>query len=262
MLDIKQYYKVMEFMYDGEFINGWDGGNKMIIDHQLYFIKDEFEKIIYKITKNRVNLTCAARTDKGVHAMYNICNFKIYSNISNERLIKAINYYLPKFIRIINIMDTHIFFSSRFWSLSRRYEYLISNEEFINPLLINKVWNINYKININNMIIAQKLLLNMYNVKGFVLKSFNGNLKRTVIDIEYKVKNIFNLKVHSFEFEAKSFAHHQIRIIMYFLIQVGIGKYTIEDFSNIINCNVEFQKILASPYGLYLKNIKFININL
>lgn len=253
-LCIYKQYIILVYTYNGEYIHGWY--------NNMNCIRNIFEYIL----KNKLNtkydcMTCAARTDKYVHGIYNVCNFTLYNAINIYKLQQMFNFFLKQqfnYISILEIYRGNIFFSSRFWATKRIYEYKVYiNKEHI-PLLKNKAMHIRNNLNINNMIIAQKLLLNMQSVQQFTLTSFTGNLYRTMSYVNYHTEYMFNHIIHCFTFEAKSFAHHQIRIIMHYLIEIGNNKITIKQFEDLTQNKIFIQKNLANSHGLYLKNIRFI----
>jgi tRNA pseudouridine38-40 synthase len=252
----KSFYKIIEFMYNGTYINGWDGGD---INTSTFFIKYQFKRVLHIILREHVNLVCAARTDKGVHSCYNICNFTTYHNIDNNKLVRSMNALLPEYIRIQNIINTHIFFSSRFWTLYREYEYMICLEKYHNPLLLNTVYYPKcHFLDFNAILQSLTILKTVKNISGLLLKSFSGNIYRTIDNAEYSTRILFGSLVHCFRFKAKSFAHHQIRIIMYFILQVGRHKLSINQFQNIIDKSCNMPKMLVPSCGLCLINVYYI----
>ena len=56
--------------YDGYYINGWTGTNGIFVDNLL-------SEAIYKLCGDKVICHCAGRTDKGVHALYQVCHFDL-----------------------------------------------------------------------------------------------------------------------------------------------------------------------------------------
>lgn len=251
-IDIYKKYKILIYQYNGNYIRGWYGQY-----NNFFFIRNKFEEILSKLSFYNPQFICAARTDRGVHALHNLCSFIIYKSLNNSELIKIFNRQLPEFIRIVDVQDTHVFFSARYWSYLRTYEYkILINRQ--NPLLKHFVLSINsVSLDINKMINAQKLLLGMNSVEQFTLKSFTGKLYRTMKNVYIRKEYMHGEEIICFGFTAKSFAHHQIRIIMHYLIQIGLNKMTIEQFELLIQNKIFIQKTLALSQGLYLVNVNY-----
>ena len=64
-------------------------------------IQGTIEKAIEEITGEEVDLTASGRTDRGVHALGQVANFKTNSNIPVEKIPIALNTKLKKSIRIL-----------------------------------------------------------------------------------------------------------------------------------------------------------------
>ena len=65
-------------------------------------IQGTIEKAIEEITGEEVDLTASGRTDRGVHALGQVANFKTNSNIPVEKIPIALNTKLKKSIRILS----------------------------------------------------------------------------------------------------------------------------------------------------------------
>jgi hypothetical protein len=70
----------------------------------------------------------ASRTDKGVHALGNVVNFKstlLENDKDNKELVAAINKHLPADVRMLCLNRCIKSFSARSFCSSRQYEYVI-----------------------------------------------------------------------------------------------------------------------------------------
>jgi tRNA pseudouridine38-40 synthase len=244
-------HRIFTYSYCGNTVNGWSGK-----ELGLFFIKNTFEHLIQQITGCVVKLCTAARTDSGVHAVHNICNGRIEHNISNYRLMQAMNFYLPEYIRILDIHYTHACFSSRFWAKSRCYEYLIYTGNIVPPLLVGRVLRV-ATVNIQLMQQAHAYLIHMQSVRSFCLTTFAESMYRPMLHVHSYYKQVFTYTVIAFYFESKSFVHHQIRITMYYLIQVGLGRLSLEQFQQMVHATYEQPRGVITSDGLYLIQVKY-----
>ena len=71
--------------YDGKEFNGWQKQPDKLN------IQGTIENAIEEITGEEVELTASGRTDRGVHALGQVANFKTNSNIPVEKFPIAIN---------------------------------------------------------------------------------------------------------------------------------------------------------------------------
>ena len=92
-------------------------------------IQGTIEKAIEEITGEEVDLTASGRTDRGVHALGQVANFKTNSNIPVEKFPIAINTKLKKSIRILSAEEVDEKFHSRLTCKKKTYRYIINNSE-------------------------------------------------------------------------------------------------------------------------------------
>ena len=234
--------------YNGNYINGWSGQN-----HNLFFIKENILKILYKFTKV-IELQCASRTDSGVHAIRNVLHLSLLEYVHPANIMGALNSYLPTFIRINNIQIVDNNFHARFSAISREYIYKITNKN--NALLYHLAYyhNIN-AFNIDNASIVLQGLLQKQNFMFFKNKHTIVTKAKTMEDIFIQeIKEIENMIIITFR--AKSFFHHQIRNIMGSILKILLNKWSIEDFWKRFDTgDRRYAGEMAAPYGLYLNNI-------
>eukprot|EP00752_Nemacystus_decipiens_P001432 g1412.t1 len=74
----------------------------------------------------KIGWSCSGRTDKGVHAAAQVISLKLtYPNDGEKEMVEAINSYLPRDIRAIDIKRAPKSFDSRTRCSGRRYEYIM-----------------------------------------------------------------------------------------------------------------------------------------
>lgn len=121
--DMRNIKLVIE--YDGRKFNGWQK------QPNLLNIQGEIEKAIEKITGEEVDLIASGRTDKGVHALAQVANFKLESEkMPVEKMAIALNSKLKNSIRIQSAELVDEKFHSRYSVHSKTYRYIINNSEF------------------------------------------------------------------------------------------------------------------------------------
>lgn len=109
--------------YDGKEFNGWQKQpNKLNIQGTI-------EQAIKTITGEEIELNASGRTDAGVHALGQVANFKINSNIPIEKIAIAINSNLKKSIRILQAEEVEERFHSRLSCKKKTYRYVINNSD-------------------------------------------------------------------------------------------------------------------------------------
>lgn len=98
----------MTIQYDGTKYDGWQRqGNT------ANTIQERIETVISRITGENIELNASGRTDAGVHALGQVANFKTDSEYDEKYMLKEINRYLPKDIRILDLKKEDIRFHAR-----------------------------------------------------------------------------------------------------------------------------------------------------
>ena len=100
-------------------------------------IQDNLEDALRKITNENNRLTYSGRTDAGVHALSQVCDFETNIERSNEDWINGINSNLPSTISVKDIFKVPDTFNSRFSAIERKYSYVIYNSSN-KPLFIDR----------------------------------------------------------------------------------------------------------------------------
>ncbi len=84
----------LKLSYDGTNYHGWQR------QPDRRTIQGALEDAIFKITRRRVAVSGAGRTDAGVHALEQVAGFRLRPTMGNRVLFRALNAVLPPDIRI------------------------------------------------------------------------------------------------------------------------------------------------------------------
>ena len=115
--------------YDGTNYHGWQ------TQPNLPTIQDTIEAALAKLTKTRIQIIGAGRTDTGVHAEGQVANFHTDSQIPVVAFQKGLNAILPRDIVVCSAIEVSPEFHARFSATRRRYRYTILNREYPSALL-------------------------------------------------------------------------------------------------------------------------------
>jgi len=110
--------------YEGTNYYGWQ------VQPDLPTIQETLQNGIKKITGEDITLTAAGRTDTGVHAARQVCNFKTKSTIPAFSIMKGLNSLLPEDIVVKEAGDVDRDFHARRDTRSKTYSYLILNRGY------------------------------------------------------------------------------------------------------------------------------------
>ena len=236
--------------YDGKEFNGWQKQPDKLN------IQGTIEKSIEAITGEQVDLTASGRTDRGVHALGQVANFKTNSNIPIEKMAIAINSNLKKSIRILSAEEVDDKFHSRLTCKRKTYRYIINNSEYGTAIYRNLETHIPLKLDVEKMKKAVKFFEGEHDFKAFRASGTSSKSSvRTIYNAE--VKQMPDERIF-IELTGNGFLYNMVRIIAGTLVEVGIGKIQPSEIENIIKSkNREMAGKTLSPQGLYLVKVEY-----
>jgi tRNA pseudouridine38-40 synthase len=236
--------------YDGTGYFGW----QRQIDQPT--IQGAIEKKIKIMIGKPVSLIASGRTDTGVHALYQVANFKVFSTLTPCVFLKGLNSLLPDSIIIKQAEDVSLDFHARYDAKSKVYEYRIHNEKLQSPFLRHYAWHISRSLDLKAMEECLEIIKGIHDFSSFY-SAGDGKINpvRNMIQTEF---NLQDSNLLSFNFEANGFLRHMVRNIMGTIVQVGLGEIDIARFIEIL-ASKDRQKagVMAPPGGLYLKDVRY-----
>tara|TARA_B110000438_G_C15763278_1_gene628321 strand:- start:861 stop:1598 length:738 start_codon:yes stop_codon:yes gene_type:complete len=244
-----QRYKV-KIEYDGTSLVGWQ------FQKNGLSIQEVLQKAIFNLSREKVVVTGAGRTDSGVHALAQVAHFDLKKKIENKKLLSGINQKIEnKPIIVLKIDKVSKKFHARFSAKKRTYIYLIINRQSPLALQKNKAWHIRKKLDIEKMKKGTKLLLGTHDFSTFRASSCGAKSPvKTMEKVSIKKKK--NKIVLSFT--SKSFLQQQVRSMVGCIKCLGDGKWNIEEFKKSFESKKRIECAPPAPAcGLYLKNIKY-----
>lgn len=236
--------------YDGKDFNGWQKQPDKLN------IQGTIEKAIEQITGEVVDLNASGRTDRGVHALGQVANFKTNSNLPIEKFSIALNSNLKKSIRIKQAEEVEENFHSRLSCKRKTYRYVINNSQYGTAIYRNLETHIPMKLDIEKMQEAVKYFVGEHDFKAFKASGTSSKSSvRTIYDA--KVIKMPDDKIW-IELTGSGFLYNMVRIISGTLVEVGMGKIEPKEIENIIKSQKrENAGKTLPPQGLYLVNVEY-----
>ena len=244
-----QRYK-LKIEYDGTSFVGWQ------FQKNGLSIQEVLQKAIYNLSKEKVIVTGAGRTDSGVHALEQTAHFDLKKQIKKENFLPGLNQHIGnKPITVLKINKTNKKFHSRFDAKKRTYQYIIINRQSPLALQKNKAWHIRKKLYVKLMKKGVKLLLGTHDFSTFRASSCGA--KSPIKTIE-KISIKKNKERITLNFTSKSFLQQQVRSMVGCIKYLGDGKWNIDEFKKSFKSKNRLKCAPPAPAcGLYLKNIKY-----
>jgi tRNA pseudouridine38-40 synthase len=236
--------------YDGRNYHGWQ---RQLNDIS---IQEVIEDKIQIMTREPVRLTASGRTDAGVHALEQVCNFFTLTNIPPDSMKNGLNSLLPDDIFIIDAEYAPNDFHSRYSAKSKIYEYRIRNVPEPDIFLRDYTWHIRKNLNLEYIQTCLSVLVGRHDFSAFKSTgSSNKNPVREMMRAELICPGAGSL---SLVFKADGFLRHMVRNIVGTVIEVGLGKISCDEFKTILESrDRQSAGIKAPPQGLFLVRINY-----
>ncbi|BAQ15070.1 putative tRNA pseudouridine synthase A [Clostridium botulinum] len=239
----------LKLEYDGANYCGWQKQK----NEKFITLQGTLEKAISNITKEKIEVIGASRTDSGVHARGYICNFFTNTKIPPENLQKVINNILPPDIVVLSSEEASSEFHSRFCSKGKTYEYTVLNSS--KPIAIgrNYIFQFKDKLNIDNMKMASRYFIGTHDFSAFKTKGSSIKTSvRTISKFEINKKGDFI----KFIITGDGFLYNMVRIIVGTLIEIGLNKREPEYIKYVIKSKDRTKAGKCVPSsGLCLKEV-------
>ena len=221
--------------YEGTYYAGWQW------QKNEKTVQETLSKAIEQVVQKPVKIYGASRTDSGVHALGQVANFKTTSTIPSERLIHAVNFYLPHDITVKGAADVTESFHAQYDAQSKVYQYTLLNDWIRTSLNRNFCYVCGLLLNADKMLDAAQYLIGTHDFTSFTTSAFQEkNRIRTVKRLEIKKEE----KYIYFTVEADGFLYNMVRTIVGTLIEVGRGKIMVESMKDILSAK---NRKLAGP---------------
>lgn len=215
---------------------------------------------------HEVEITCAGRTDRGVHARGQV----ITLDVAEERVAGADD--LTALVRSVNKMcgpevavrDPALVdesFDARFSATARRYRYRIWNHPEPDPASARLAWHVERPLDIAVLRLASDPLIGEHDFSTFCRrpKVREGqtpvSLVRQVAETLWVDEGDGHLR---FEIEAGAFCHQMVRSIVGTMVAVGLGRMTAGDVRSAIAARDRSRAgDMAPAHGLTLWTVRY-----
>lgn len=243
--------------YDGTEYCGWQKQNNAIT------VEGVLTKALEELLREKVEVIGASRTDSGVHAMGNIAVFDTESKIPAEKFAIALNHYLPEDIRVQSSDEVCKEYHPRYQKTEKIYEYAVLNTKIALPTYKRYSYHVYQKLNISEIKKAAKVLEGEHDFSAFCSAGSQVKSKvRTIYEISveetpvpFSNGNLLRFRVHG-----NGFLYNMVRIIVGTLLEVGMGRRTVENVEEaILTGNRQKAGPTAPPQGLLLAEIRHVD---
>ena len=237
--------------YMGAAYSGWQ--RQIDVDS----VQARIEKSLQNIVRHSIDVTCAGRTDAGVHATAQVVHFDSPVARPIKAYTRGMNTTLPKDIAITWAKAVSDDFHARFSARSRRYRYLIYNNRFRSGVFNSGVTHVYRPLNVELMHEAAQALVGLHDFSSF--RASHCQSKTPLRNIHY-IKLYRQQRYVIVDVKANAFLHHMVRNIVGSLIDVGIGEKPVRYINDLLEMKDRTKaSVTAKPNGLYLVDVEYDN---
>jgi tRNA pseudouridine38-40 synthase len=235
--------------YQGSAYHGWQ------TQTGLASIQSCLEQAVAKLADHPVSLTCAGRTDKGVHALGQVVHFDSRVERSQAAWLLGCNSHLPADIRVDWVQSVPIEFHARFSALARRYRYIIYNQPLNHALWNKHSTHCYYPLDELRMQSAANDLMGEHDFSSF--RAASCQAKNAIRHVQH-FKVIRYRDYVLIDIQANAFLHHMVRNMAGVLMCIGAGKKPIHWAKEVLLAkDRRIAAATARPNGLYLVEVLY-----
>jgi tRNA pseudouridine38-40 synthase len=237
----------IELAYKGTNYHGWQ------YQPDASSVQETLEKALSILLRTPIEIVGAGRTDAGVHAKQMFAHFDFETEMNVTNLIHKLNSYLPKDIVIFQIHIVHIDAHARFDATKRTYEYHIHT--YKNAFESDDSWYYGLALNVAKMNEACNILFEHNDFECFSKVNTDVNTFNCKI---YEANWQQNKDILVFTIAADRFLRNMVRAIVGTMINIGLEKITLDDFTQIIESKDRNKAGFSVPaHGLFLTKVEY-----
>jgi tRNA pseudouridine38-40 synthase len=213
----------LDIAYDGSEFSGW------AIQRDLRTVQGELQRVLSHLVGHQIELTCAGRTDAGVHARGQVAHLD--TTATDQITAARINRALPGDIRVLATTEVTRDFDARFSALWRRYSYTVCDDpRGPEPLRRRHQLDVGRELDIDAMNQAGQPLVGEHDFTSFCKLKEHGTTVREILDLHWErcVDDRSGLSTAVMHVTADAFCHSMVRSLAGALVPVGEGRKTID----------------------------------
>ena len=252
----------LDLAYDGGAFHGWAA------QPGLRTVQGELESALATVLRvDRVAVTCAGRTDTGVHARGQVAHVDVDEPVllasagrstqpPAAALARRLNGVLQPDVRIRDARQASDAFDARFGALWRRYAYrLVDRAEAVDPLTRNQVVTWGRTLDDAVMNAAAERLLGEHDFAAYCKQREGATTVRRLLELRWERTPTGVLEG---TVRADAFCHSMVRSLVGALVGVGEGRRGVEWPGEVLAREVRDPRVLVMPpHGLTLEEVAY-----
>ena len=240
----------LDLSYDGTGFRGW------AIQPGLRTVQGEVEAAIAMILRlpQSAQLTCAGRTDAGVHARGQVAHVDL-EQVDPVYLERRLRRLLPDDIMLRSLTVAAEGFDARFAALERRYAYrMFDGPSGPDPLTRTSVVRWPRRLDVDAMNAAADRLVGQHDFAAFCKRREGATTIRTLRQLStQRIGDHLETTVR-----ADAFCHSMVRSLMGMLVAVGERRFEPDWSAEVLATATRNARVMVMPpHGLVLEEVVY-----
>jgi tRNA pseudouridine38-40 synthase len=214
-----------------------------------------------RILRHQVPITCAGRTDAGVHGWGQVITFDAADGIDLDAVQRSLNRMCAPAIVVRDAQVVEASFDARRSATARSYRYTVLNTPTANPLLARTAWHVPEPLDLSVLRLGCDPLIGTHDFSSFCRKPKVADgeeppsMIRDVRDARWLDLGDGLLR---FDITASSFCQQMVRAIVGTLVDMGLGKRTPGEMRSIMDARLRAAASGVAPaHGLVLWEVSY-----
>ncbi|MBC8195137.1 MAG: tRNA pseudouridine(38-40) synthase TruA [Acidimicrobiia bacterium] len=242
--------------YDGAPFHGF------AVNNGVRTVAGDLDSVLSRVTGCDVVVTCAGRTDRGVHAAGQVLSFDVPDSVDLEKMRRSVNRLCAPSIVMSMVEPVGSDFDARFSATGRTYRYRVLNCPDPDPLLSPTTWHVGAQLDVEAMNLACGDLIGEHDFTSFCRRRKNP-LSESALVMVRRVEDAGWIGpddngILVFEITASAFCHQMVRSIVGVLIPIGTGELPVTGMSAVLEArDRQAAGKPAPPQGLTLWSVRY-----
>ncbi|TNC83047.1 MAG: tRNA pseudouridine(38-40) synthase TruA [Oleiphilus sp.] len=236
--------------YNGQPYHGWQAQRADLPTVQKYL-----EASLSKVADEPIEVVCAGRTDKAVHASHQVVHFDTRARRSSRSWVFGCNSHLPREISVTWASPVSSEFHARYSAQSRRYHYCIFNHPTRPANFSGEMTWFHYPLDEAKMHEAAQCLVGEHDFSSFRATGCQSRSPMRFLE-HVDVFRVANMVL--IDIKGNAFLHHMVRNIAGVLLEIGAGNAPVAWCREVLEArDRKCGGVTAPPNGLFLSQVEY-----
>ena len=218
-------------------------------------MQDALEAALSAIADAPVSVTCAGRTDRGVHAKGQVVHFDTAASRPSGAWVRGANAHLPDAVAVLWSSEVDPAFHARYSAISRTYRYELLNRPVRPAIAARYAGWFHAPLDLQAMREAAAVLVGEHDFSAF--RSAECQAKSPVRTIQALELERSGERI-AFVIRANAFLHHMVRNIVGTLVYAGRDRRPAQWVKEILESRERARAAPTfAPEGLYLEAVEY-----